>query len=80
MRGRGFDLVITSTDANADAQHFWRKMGCVDCGVLIVRNTAAEFFSNGQFEAERRLERHLGGTSPFLEAKAPTHLNFDAVF
>ncbi|MBG07040.1 MAG: GNAT family N-acetyltransferase [Rhodospirillaceae bacterium] len=42
MRGRGFDLVITSTKANADAQHFWRKMGYVDCGVLTVRNKAAE--------------------------------------
>lgn len=41
---RGFDLVLTSTNADGDAQHFWRKMGYVDCGALTVRGKAAEVF------------------------------------
>ena len=44
MRSRGFDLVLTSTNADGDAQHFWRKMGYVDCGALTVRGKAAEIF------------------------------------
>ncbi|MCZ6616503.1 MAG: hypothetical protein O7E57_00105, partial [Gammaproteobacteria bacterium] len=40
----GFDLVLTSTGADSDAQHFWRNMGYVDCGALTVRNKAAEVF------------------------------------
>ena len=44
MAGLGFDLVLTSTGADADAQHFWRNIGYVDCGALTVRNKAAEVF------------------------------------
>lgn len=44
MRNRGFDLVITSTGADGAAQHFWRKMGYVDCGALTVRGKPAEVF------------------------------------
>ncbi|NKB56749.1 MAG: GNAT family N-acetyltransferase [Alphaproteobacteria bacterium] len=44
MKSRGFDLVLTSTNADGDAQHFWRKMGYVDCGALTVRGKAAEIF------------------------------------
>jgi GNAT superfamily N-acetyltransferase len=44
MKDRGFDLVLTSTGADAGAQHFWRKMGYVDCGALTVRGKAAEVF------------------------------------
>jgi len=44
MRSRGFDLVLVSTSADSNAQHFWRKMGYVDCGALTVRGKAAEVF------------------------------------
>lgn len=44
MADQGFDLVLISTGANADAQHFWRKMGYVDCGALTVRQKPAEVF------------------------------------
>ena len=44
MAERGFDLVIVSTGADSDAQHFWRKMGYVDCGALMVRSKPAEVF------------------------------------
>jgi len=44
MRVRGFDLVLVSTHASGDAQHFWRKMGYVDCGALMVRSKPAEVF------------------------------------
>lgn len=44
MGNRGFDLVLTSTNADSNAQHFWRKMGYVDCGALTVRNKPAEVF------------------------------------
>ena len=44
MAGRGFDLVITSTHADGSAQHFWRKLGYTDCGVLTVRKKPTEVF------------------------------------
>ena len=44
MRRRGFDLVLVSTGADGAAQHFWRKMGYVDCGALTVRGKPAEVF------------------------------------
>jgi len=44
MRDRGFDLVLASTQADETAQHFWRKLGYVDCGSLTVRNQPAEIF------------------------------------
>ncbi len=44
MRGQGFDLVLTSTAADATAQHFWRKLGYTDCGSLTVRRKPAEIF------------------------------------
>ena len=34
MRTRGYDLVMTSTQSDEEAQHFWRKMGYRDCGGL----------------------------------------------
>ncbi len=34
MRARGFDLVMTSTQADEAAQHFYRKLGYKDCGGL----------------------------------------------
>lgn len=44
MSERGFDLVLVSTGADGDSQHFWRKMGYVDCGALTVRQKPAEVF------------------------------------
>ena len=34
MRSRGYDLVMTSTQSDEAAQHFWRKLGYRDCGGL----------------------------------------------
>ena len=31
---RGYDLVMTSTQSDEAAQHFWRKLGYRDCGAL----------------------------------------------
>ena len=36
MRAQGYDLVLTSTQADEDAQHFYRKLGYRDCGGLIM--------------------------------------------
>ncbi len=44
MSKRGFDLVLISTSADSDSQHFWRKLGYVDCGALTVRQKPAEVF------------------------------------
>ena len=32
MKVRGFGLVMTSTQADEEGQHFWRKLGYKDCG------------------------------------------------
>ncbi len=34
MRARGYDLVLTSTQSDEAAQHFWRRLGYRDCGGL----------------------------------------------
>ena len=34
MRARGHDLVMTSTQSDEEAQHFWRALGYRDCGGL----------------------------------------------
>jgi ribosomal protein S18 acetylase RimI-like enzyme len=44
MGARGFDLVLSSTGSDETAQHFWRKLGYVDCGSLSVRSKPAELF------------------------------------
>lgn len=36
MRRRGFAMLMTSTQSNEDAQHFYRKLGYRDCGGFIV--------------------------------------------
>lgn len=36
MLGRGYDIVLTSTLSNEQAQHFYRKRGYRDCGSLIL--------------------------------------------
>jgi ribosomal protein S18 acetylase RimI-like enzyme len=44
MKARGFDVVLTSTQADEGAQHFWRKLGYVDCGMLALPDKPAELF------------------------------------
>ena len=39
MKNRGFEMVLVSTQADETAQHFYRKLGYVDCGGLFFQNT-----------------------------------------
>lgn len=39
MKNRGYKMVLISTQADESAQHFYRKLGYVDCGGLIFHNT-----------------------------------------
>lgn len=56
MAADGFSSVMTSTQADEDAQHFYRKLGYADCGCL---------FPHGQTVAELFLQKQLqtGGKS-----------------
>ncbi len=36
MKKRGYDLVLTSTRADEQAQHFYRSLGYRDCGGLVI--------------------------------------------
>ena len=36
MRDEGFDMLMTSTQVDEDAQHFYRKLGYRDCGGLVI--------------------------------------------
>lgn len=36
MKQKGFDIVMTSTQSDEHAQHFYRKMGYVDAGALLL--------------------------------------------
>lgn len=42
MRGRGYRLVMTSTQSNEEAQHFYRKLGYQDAGCLLLPNEPLE--------------------------------------
>ena len=42
MRKLGYKLVMTSTQADEQAQHFYRKLGYIDRGCLILDNTLFE--------------------------------------
>ena len=45
MRGRNHDSVMTSALANRErAQHFYRTLGYVDCGALLLPGKALEIF------------------------------------
>ena len=39
MRGLGYKMVMTSTQADEQAQYFYRKLGYIDRGCLILDNT-----------------------------------------
>ena len=41
-QAQGFSTVMTSTQANEEAQHFYRKLGYRDAGVLLLPGEAAE--------------------------------------
>ena len=36
MRANGYDMLLTSTQVDENAQHFYRKLGYRDCGGFIV--------------------------------------------
>jgi len=42
MRELGYNMVMTSTQADEQAQHFYRKLGYIDRGCLILDNTLFE--------------------------------------
>lgn len=42
MKHKGFKLVMTSTQANEEAQHFYRKLGYLDSGCLLLENEPLE--------------------------------------
>ncbi|WP_410511509.1 GNAT family N-acetyltransferase [Paenibacillus sp. BR2-3] len=42
MKQRGFKFVMTSTLANEEAQHFYRKLGYTDSGCLLLENEPLE--------------------------------------
>ena len=35
MRNLGYDMAMTSTQVNEEAQHFYRRLGYTDCGCLV---------------------------------------------
>lgn len=36
MKAKGYDRLMTSTQANEEAQHFYRKLGYRDCGGFVL--------------------------------------------
>jgi len=44
MRNSGYKLVMTSTQSNEQAQHFYRKLGYTDSGCLLLYKYPAEIF------------------------------------
>lgn len=42
MRQSGYNMVLTSTQSNEDAQFFYRKRGYTDCGALMLPQEPAE--------------------------------------
>lgn len=44
MRKLGYKFVMTSTQSNEQAQHFYRKIGYTDCGCLLLLKDPAEIF------------------------------------
>jgi ribosomal protein S18 acetylase RimI-like enzyme len=42
MRGLGYKMVMTSTQVDEQAQHFYRKLGYIDKGCLFLDNTPFE--------------------------------------
>ena len=42
MKSQGYGMLLTSTQVDEDAQHFYRKLGYQDCGGLIIYNPKYE--------------------------------------
>lgn len=42
MSELGYKMVMTSTQVNEDAQHFYRKLGYIDKGAVFLDNTPFE--------------------------------------
>ncbi|MMZ69276.1 hypothetical protein D1872_320840 [compost metagenome] len=42
MSQKGFELVMTSTQSNEEAQHFYRRLGYKDAGCLLLENEPLE--------------------------------------
>lgn len=42
MKKQGFSMALTSTQADETAQHFYRRLGYVDCGGLVFHHTPLE--------------------------------------
>jgi ribosomal protein S18 acetylase RimI-like enzyme len=42
MKNKGYELVMTSTLSNEQAQHFYRKLGYKDAGSLLLENEPLE--------------------------------------
>ena len=36
MKSQGYGLLLTSTQVDEEAQHFYRKLGYKDCGGLVI--------------------------------------------
>lgn len=36
MKSKGYGMLLTSTQADEDAQHFYRKLGYKDCGGFVI--------------------------------------------
>lgn len=50
MKQKGFKMVMTSTQSNEDAQHFYRKLGYQDAGCLLLENEPLEIILIKKFE------------------------------
>jgi len=44
MSNKGYEFVFTSTQVDEQAQHFYRKLGYIDSGTILIPNQAAELF------------------------------------
>lgn len=42
MRNQGYKMVLISTRVDEDAQHFYRKLGYIECGALLMNGTPFE--------------------------------------
>ena len=51
-RRGGYEVVMTSSQADESAQHLYRKRGYVDCGALILPDQAAELMFRKELDGE----------------------------
>lgn len=55
MLHEGHTHLLTSTLSNESAQHFYRRLGYVDCGCLFLPGEAAEVILRKELHADRSL-------------------------